>query len=74
MDLFAKTITEEEIKFQKWQKTESKKLAQAQAEFLAERAALMATMTEEKWEEYLQDKAIENARARAATTKQYEVR
>lgn len=73
-DLFAKPITEEMIKFQKWQQEENDKLAKAQVEYLAERTALMNTMSENEWEEFLQAEAIENAKARAGTTKQYELR
>jgi hypothetical protein len=74
MDLFAKPITKEELKFQKWQADESNRLQREQEKFLAERLALKATMTDEEWEEYLQVEAIENAQKRAATTENYEVR
>jgi hypothetical protein len=73
VDLFAK-VTEEQIEFQKWQLAENDRLQKEQAKVVAERMALMATMTDEEWEEFLEAEAVENAKARAKTTKQYELR
>jgi hypothetical protein len=73
VDLFAK-VTEEQIEFQKWQLAENDRLQKEQEKFVAKRMALMATMTDEEWEEFLRAEAVENAKARAKTTKQYELR
>lgn len=73
MSLFVKA-TQEQKDFQKWQLAESERLQAEQEKVLAERVALMNTMTEEGWEEFLQAEAIVNARIRATTIKQYEIR
>lgn len=51
----------EQEDFQAWQQAENEKMAKDQAEYLARRIALMATMTEEEWEEYLQVEATNYA-------------
>jgi hypothetical protein len=61
----------EQEEFQAWQLAENEKLAKAQAEFIAQRQALMATMSPQEWEEFLQDEAIENAKR---GMKEYELR
>lgn len=73
MDLFAK-VTDEDRKFQKYLQDENDRLQEEQEKVVAERLALKATMTDEDWEEFLQVEAIENAKSRSATIKQYELR
>lgn len=73
MDLFVKA-TQEQKDFQKWQRAESERLRAEQKKVLVTRVALMNTMAEAEWEEFLQVEAIENARIRATATKQYEIR
>jgi hypothetical protein len=63
VELFAK-VTKEQIEFQKWQLAENDRLQKEQEKFVAERMALMATMTDEEWEEFLRAEAVENAKAR----------
>jgi hypothetical protein len=82
MDLFApgtkhnpnEKARKEQADFQAWQQAENERLQAEQAAVLKERLALMATMTSEEWEEFLQLEAIENAKRRAPNTRQYELR
>ncbi len=61
----------EQEDFQAHLLAENEKLAKAQEEYLAKRTALMNTMTEEEWENYLQAEAIENAKE-FSNMKEYE--
>ncbi len=64
----------EQQEFQAWQQSENERLEKEQEIYLAQRIALMNTMTEQEWESFLEAEAIENAKARAQGTKQYELR
>ena len=64
----------EQEDFQAWQQEENARLAKEQETYLASRIEMMNSMTEQEWEEFLQAEAIENAKARADQTKDYELR
>ncbi len=74
MDLFAGKPTRQQIDFNAYLQKENEKLAKVQEEFLAKRTALMNSMTDEEWQEFLQAEMAKNIKDRASTTKQYEVR
>jgi hypothetical protein len=64
----------EQEDFQKWQLAENARLQKEQERFIAARLKLMASMTEEEWEEFLEMEAVENAQKRAGNTEEYETR